>query len=71
MFQCLNAHQQYRWLNRLLVSLMLVSSSSLYAVDGNMPAVTTLIPSPFAASEAERAPIKQTLTMLVRGWGSL
>ena len=70
MFQCLNAHQQRRWLNRLLVSLMLVSSSASYAVDGNMPAVTTVIRSLFAAPEAERAPIKQTFTMLVRGLGS-
>ena len=50
MFQCLNTHQQRSWLSRLLVSLMLVSSSALYAVDGSMPAVTTVIPSPVAAT---------------------
>lgn len=56
---------------RWLLVFLLLFSGSVYAVDnlGSEPSTSTQI-SPLEAKDAERAPIKRVLTMLVRGTGS-
>ena len=70
MFQFSQHYYRQRRSPGWLLSVLLLMSSSLYAVDDLGSEATTVIPSPFAATDAERAPIKRTLTMLVRGTGS-
>ena len=64
------SYNDHRHLPRWLLVVLLLISSSIYAVDDLGSEATTVMPSPFAATDAERAPIKRTLTMLIRGTGS-
>lgn len=61
-------HQHHSW--GWLLAIFLFISSPLYAIDDLGSEATIVIPSPFVDNDAERAPIKRVLTMLVRGSGS-
>lgn len=55
---------------QLLLGSLVLASSSLYAAEQIQPNVNSFLPSPFATDiDAERAPIKLKLAMLVRGSG--
>jgi hypothetical protein len=45
---------------RWLLASLLIFSSALYAIDEVSPSATTVMPSPFASPDVERAPIKRT-----------